>query len=179
MELKILPEIEENLFPLQPEELKFLEESILAEGVRDALVIWPKDGDLILVDGHNRYRIAKQHNIPFEIKEKHFNDLDEVLEWVDFNQLGRRNLIDEQRAIILGRIYKRQKKQGERKDLEIVKKGTELKVKFTLSFVKEGTELGEKFAPSFGIHASAKEIAYSESSILTKTYLMISLTSSE
>jgi len=140
MELKILPEIEENLFPLQPEELKFLEESILAEGVRDALVVWPKDGELILVDGHNRYRIAKQHDIPFEIKEKHFNDLDEVLEWVDFNQLGRRNLIDEQRAIILGRIYKRRKKQGERKDLEIVKKGTELKVNFTLSSVKPFTK---------------------------------------
>lgn len=45
--------------------------------------------------------------------------------------------------------------------------------------VKEGTELGEKFTPSLGIHATAKEIAYSESSILTKTYLMISLTSSE
>lgn len=42
-ELKILPEIEENLFPLQPEELKFLEESIFAEGVRDALVVWLKD----------------------------------------------------------------------------------------------------------------------------------------
>jgi len=140
MNLKILPEIEENLFPLQPEELKFLEESILAEGVRDALVVWPKDGELILVDGHNRYRIAKQHDIPFKIKEKHFNDLDEVLEWVDFNQLGRRNLIDEQRAIILGRIYKRRKKQGERKDLEIVKKGTELKVNFTLSSVKPFTK---------------------------------------
>ncbi len=111
MELKILPEIEENLFPLQPEEFKFFEESILAEGVRDALVVWPKDGELILVDGHNRYRIAKQHNIPFEIKEKHFNDLDEVLEWVDFNQLGRRNLIDEQRSYVLGRLYERRKKR--------------------------------------------------------------------
>ncbi len=109
MELKILPEIEENLFPLQPEELKLLEESILAEGVRDALIVWPKDGELILVDGHNRYRIAKQHGIPFEIKEKCFNDIDEVLEWVDFNQLGRRNLLEEQRDTILGRLYKRKK----------------------------------------------------------------------
>lgn len=111
MTLKILPEIEENLFPLKPEELNLLEESILSEGVRDALVVWPKDGELILVDGHNRYRIAKQHNIPFEIKEKHFNDLDEVLEWVDFNQLGRRNLIDEQRSYVLGRLYERRKKR--------------------------------------------------------------------
>ena len=50
MTLKILPEIEENLFPLKPEELNLLEESILSEGVRDALVVWPKDGELILVD---------------------------------------------------------------------------------------------------------------------------------
>lgn len=92
MNLKILPEIEENLFPLQPEELKFLEESILAEGVRDALVVWPKDGELILVDGHNRYKIAKNHNIPFEIKEKKFDSIDEVKVWVIHNQLGRRNL---------------------------------------------------------------------------------------
>jgi len=142
MELKILPEIEENLFPLQPEEFKFLEESILSEGVRDALVVWPKDGELILVDGHNRYRIAKQHDIPFEIKEKHFNDLDEVLEWVDFNQLGRRNLIDEQRSYVLGRLYERRKKQGERKDI-----------------VKEGTELVDKLPTSLGSAATAKEIA--------------------
>lgn len=142
MTLKILPEIEENLFPLKPEELNLLEESILSEGVRDALVVWPKDGELILVDGHNRYRIAKEHNIPFEIKEKHFNDLDEVLEWVDFNQLGRRNLIDEQRSYVLGRLYERRKKQGERKD--IVKEGSELKVKLTLSL---------------GSNATAKEIA--------------------
>lgn len=39
MTLKILPEIEENLFPLKPEELNLLEESILSEGVRDALVV--------------------------------------------------------------------------------------------------------------------------------------------
>ena len=61
----------------------------------------------------------------------------------------------------------------------IVKEGTELKVKFTLSFVKESTELVDKLPTSLGSAATAKEIAYSESSILTKTYLMISLTSSE
>jgi len=31
LELKILPEIEENLFPLQDDEYKFLEESILKD----------------------------------------------------------------------------------------------------------------------------------------------------
>jgi len=45
LELKILPEIEENLFPLQDDEYKFLEESILKDGIRDALVVWPRDGE--------------------------------------------------------------------------------------------------------------------------------------
>ena len=156
MELKILPEIEENLFPLQPEEFKFLEESILAEGVRDALVVWPKDGDLILVDGHNRYRIAKQHDIPFEIKEKHFNDLDEVLEWVDFNQLGRRNLIDEQRSYVLGRLYERRKKI---KELNL-KKGP--KGQFVLSGNlgrPSKDEKVENFSTFCGNASTAKEIA--------------------
>jgi len=66
LELKILPEIEENLFPLQDDEYKFLEESILKDGIRDALVVWPRDGELILVDGHNRYKIAQ--NIIFRLK---------------------------------------------------------------------------------------------------------------
>jgi len=38
--------------------------------------------------------------------ERHFESLDEVLIWVDRNQLGRRNLTDEQRAVVIGRLYK-------------------------------------------------------------------------
>ena len=72
----------------------------------------------------------------------------------------------EQRSYVLGRLHERRKKQGERKD--IVKEGTELKVKFTLSFVKKGTELVLNLSTSLGIHATAKEIAYSESSISPK-----------
>jgi len=141
LELKILPEIEENLFPLQDDEYKFLEESILKDGIRDALVVWPRDGELILVDGHNRYKIAQKHNIPFKVVEKQFNDLDEVLEWIDFNQLGRRNLIDEQRTYVLGRLYERRKKKwgGDR-----------------MSFVYTQ---GEKFSPCSSSHATAREIA--------------------
>ena len=54
----------------------------------------------------------------------------------------------------MGRLHERRKKQGERKDI-----------------VKESTELVAKFTTSLGSAATAKEIAYSESSILMKTYL--------
>jgi len=40
LELKILSEIAERLFPLREEELTELERSVLEEGIRDQLVVW-------------------------------------------------------------------------------------------------------------------------------------------
>lgn len=45
------------------------------------------------------------NGLSFQIVEREFRDLDEVLIWVDRNQLGRRNLTDEQRAFIMHRLY--------------------------------------------------------------------------
>ena len=47
--------------PLSEEEQRYLEYSILAEGVRDPLVLWErKPGEYVLVDGHNRYGIVQK-----------------------------------------------------------------------------------------------------------------------
>lgn len=108
--LEIMPEIERALFPLQSEELAALEASVLAEGIRDPLVVWRREGRLILVDGHHRYKIAQKHNLTFEVVEREFGCLEEVWAWVDMNQLGRRNLTDEQRALVRGRMYERMKR---------------------------------------------------------------------
>ena len=70
------------------EEYKGLEASILAEGCRDALVVW---GD-ILVDGHNRYKICTEHNISYQVVQKDFTDRNRALLWIINNQLSRRNL---------------------------------------------------------------------------------------
>jgi predicted RNA methylase len=78
----------------------------LEEGIRDPLVVWRKDGQLILVDGHHRFRLAQKYGLSFQIVEREFRDLEEALIWVDRNQLGRRNLTDEQRAVVMGRLYK-------------------------------------------------------------------------
>jgi len=109
MELVILPEIQRRLLPLRPEELAELERSVLEEGIRDPLVVWRRNGQLILVDGHHRYELAKKHGLSFQVVEREFRDLDEVLIWIDRNQLGRRNLTDHQRSIIVGRLYKTMK----------------------------------------------------------------------
>lgn len=74
--------------PLTDEEYKGLEESILKDGCRDALVLWGE----ILVDGHNRYEICTRHNIPFKTVQKTFESKDEVFLWMIDNQKSRRNL---------------------------------------------------------------------------------------
>jgi len=88
--MQILKELEVLIPPLTSEEFKQLERNILEEGIRDPLVTW----NGILVDGHNRYRIATEYDIEFVTVEKEFADMNAVKEWMVTNQLGRRNLQD-------------------------------------------------------------------------------------
>ncbi len=76
--------------PLTEDEYSRLEQSILDEGCRDAIILWGN----IIVDGHNRYRICTKHNIPFRTLQKEFATKDEVKLWMLQNQLSRRNLSD-------------------------------------------------------------------------------------
>ena len=86
--------------PLTAEEYAGLEESILAEGCRDALITW---GD-VLIDGHNRYEICTKHGIPFDTIEMDFPTRDDVIVWIIKNQFGRRNLPAYERARLALRL---------------------------------------------------------------------------
>ena len=100
------PEFKSNIPPLSDEEFAQLEKNILADGCRDPLVLW---GQLI-VDGHNRYVICTRHGLPFATVQKEFAGRDAAMDWMDANQLGRRNLTPDQRSILRGRRYNRTKK---------------------------------------------------------------------
>ncbi len=83
--------------PLTPDEYAALERSLLAEGCRDALVLW---GD-VLVDGHNRYGICQKHGIAFNtIQNTTFRSMDDVHLWMIDNHLGRRSVSDFQRGVL-------------------------------------------------------------------------------
>lgn len=88
--MKILQELKDLIPPLTPDEFATLEKSILAEGVRDRLVVWNDT----LIDGHNRYEICQKHGIEFSVQELEFDNLDQVKVWMIDNQKGRRNLTD-------------------------------------------------------------------------------------
>ena len=106
MRLQIDETIRRVLMPLRDDELQLLEQSVLAEGIRDPLVVWKRaDGTRILLDGHHRYQLAQKHGLDFSTVEMEFADESEAVQWVLRNQLARRNLTDEQRTLVLGRYY--------------------------------------------------------------------------
>ena len=79
----------ENLVaPLSELEFENLKESIKAEGCRDAIVTW----NGIILDGHNRYRICTELNIPFKTIKMSFEDEEHAHLWMVKNQLARRNI---------------------------------------------------------------------------------------
>lgn len=92
--------------PLSREEYAQLEANIIAEGCRDPLVVWGNT----LVDGHNRYEICTRLGITFTTVAKEFEDRDSAMDWMDANQLGRRNITPDQFTLLLGRRYNRAKK---------------------------------------------------------------------
>ncbi|MEG0202126.1 MAG: plasmid replication/partition related protein [Comamonas sp.] len=97
MELQIDAGLKAYIDPLTADEHESLERSILAEGCRDALVLW---NDL-LIDGHNRYGICQKHGLPFNtIQATQFKTMDDVHLWMIDQHLGRRSVSDFQRGVL-------------------------------------------------------------------------------
>jgi N6-adenosine-specific RNA methylase IME4 len=87
--------------PLTDEEHEELERSILRDGCRDALVVWSHDGKQILLDGHHRYAICRNHYIELpRIVSQDCSTREEAIQWMIANQLARRNLSRYMRAIL-------------------------------------------------------------------------------
>lgn len=118
MQIIIDHEFKNLIPPLTDEEYHGLEESILSEGCRDALITW---GD-ILIDGHNRYAICTKYGIPFDTVGMDFPTRDDVVIWIIKNQFGRRNLPAYERARLALRLKpvlaeKAKDNQGTRNDI--------------------------------------------------------------
>jgi len=97
MDIRIDEGLRAYIDPLTEDEHEALERSLLAEGCRDALVLW---GDL-LVDGHNRYAICKKHGIEFQTRQNTtFKSMEDVHLWMIENHLGRRSVSDFQRGVL-------------------------------------------------------------------------------
>ena len=97
MNITINEELRAYIDPLTANEYAALERSLLAEGCRDALVLWGE----VLIDGHNRYAICQQHAIAFRtVQNDSFASIEDVQLWMIDNHLARRSVSDFQRGVL-------------------------------------------------------------------------------
>ncbi len=97
MDIIVNEELKAYIDPLTPDEHDALERSLLAEGCRDALVLWGN----VLIDGHNRYGICMKHGLPFNtVQNTRFQTMEDVHLWMIEQHLGRRSVSDFQRGVL-------------------------------------------------------------------------------
>lgn len=108
MKLKIDPEFRDKIPPLTESEFKQLEENILSDGiVREPIITWNNT----IIDGHHRWKIIQNHpEIPYKVTRMIFPDKWAAIVWMCKNQLGKRNLTDEQKSYLIGKEYEAMKK---------------------------------------------------------------------
>lgn len=111
--MEIDNEFRNYIRPLSSEEFEKLEASVLSEGIRDPLVVWQG----ILLDGYHRYKIAQEHGLEYKTVEVELPDRDAAKEWILVNQLGRRNLTEQEASYYRGKLYSARKQShgGDRK----------------------------------------------------------------
>jgi hypothetical protein len=175
-ELKINPRFKEAIPPLSCEEYGNLRESIRMDGCRDSIITW----DGVIVDGHNRYGICRELNLPFDTAEKTFENEGAAIEWIMFNQLGRRNLTDVERGRIALKLKdsiaaRARGNQGARSDLSpTLAKGEPIDTREELARIagiSHGTldkiEMVDNEAPVVISDAMGKTISINKAALLT------------
>ena len=120
-DLFIDEELEKLLPTLTVEEAEGLERSVVKYGLLDPIKVWenPDDNKAYIIDGHNRYRIMKKHNIQwdcwhdvqfmYELETK-----EDVKRWMLEQQLSRRNLSDAEKYEIVQKFKDIFKQRGKK-----------------------------------------------------------------
>lgn len=90
---------------LSPTERATLQESIAADGLRDAIVTWGG----VVVDGHNRLEICKELGIEPKTVSIALGSREAAKLWILKNQFGRRNLTRIQIGYLRGKYYQQVK----------------------------------------------------------------------
>ena len=96
VKMKINPEFKALIPSMKDEEYSQLEENILQDGIREPISIWQD----FIIDGHNRFEIAKKHELEYATVEYTFDDESDVKIWIIKNQFGRRNLSSYERSVL-------------------------------------------------------------------------------
>ncbi|PWJ34991.1 ParB N-terminal domain-containing protein [Sediminitomix flava] len=103
--IHILKELEYFIRKLNESEYNLLKEDIRLNGCKEPIKLWKRDDDFIIVDGHHRYQICQELNIPFQTQSLDFASIEEVKIYMAKLQLGRRNLTPQESSYLRGMQY--------------------------------------------------------------------------
>ena len=120
-ELIIDKEIASVFPPRTSKDEETLVMQLRTEGCRDDLITW----NGIIIDGHTRYRICHEYNIPFSYREMSFPSKERAKMWMIENQVARRNLSVFQRCVIalpFERAYKEEAEERRREKISEYRK---------------------------------------------------------
>lgn len=106
--VSIDPEFRDLNHNLTEEEFSLLAQQIVKDGCQDALIAWDHPGNPLL-DGHNRYKICTEEDLPYKVVLLSLPDRDACIDWIIRRQLGRRNSSDEQKRYLRGKLYRHHK----------------------------------------------------------------------
>lgn len=154
-ELRIDPEFEKKIPAIGEEEFKQLRENILTAGeVFEPIVVW----NGIIVDGHNRWKVIQEHpEVKWRTREIEFADKWHAFDWMYKNQLGRRNLTDEQRTDMIGKLYAARKMIQGTNNQYVQAKSEKAQSEL---FQNTGANTAEEVASELGIgHSTVKRSA--------------------
>ena len=85
----VRPDFEKLLPPLTDEQLFLLEADIVKNGCYTPIIA---NEDMVIIDGHHRFRICEKHDLPYRTVVFSFTDDLEAKEWAVDAQKSRRNL---------------------------------------------------------------------------------------
>jgi ParB-like chromosome segregation protein Spo0J len=105
VDLVIEPELQAMIPALSKDEVALLTHQIVAQGCLQPLCVWKTEDDRrILLDGHNRYRICVENQKSFQTVNLKLDSREHAKLWILEHQAGRRNLTDDQRAVVWNEI---------------------------------------------------------------------------
>jgi ParB-like nuclease domain len=112
-------ELQSLVAPLSTDEFEMLQAQIIAQGCLTPLIVWKTDaGEKILLDGHNRHEICTKNGISFSTRNVKLADRDHAKLWILEHQAGRRNLTDDQRAVVWNEIREQRSKIAQAEKLQ-------------------------------------------------------------
>ena len=111
LQLTIDAELRSLIAPLTPQEFELLKSQIFEQGCLQPLCVWKaNDGQRILLDGHNRYQICTEYNLYYNTVNVRLASRQHAKLWILQHQAGRRNLSDDQRAVVWNEIREQRSK---------------------------------------------------------------------